>query len=288
MTRPRLTLAALLTAVLTTGMAPGARCAAPGSPGTTGPYHIPRGFTADVVTIECDDGYKLAADWLRRGRMTRKMPGIIFLHEGGRDRHAWYPMTIMTAGRGMAVLAVDLRGHGENPSAAGNAPVKAADLSASDYQAMLDDVRNAVSYLAIRSEVDGGRLAIVGSGLGANLALMAAGASWAEAVTCVIAVSPTLDDHGLAPLEAVKKIGKSKTVYLAAAQDDPPALAACDAFAPLLKHVKEYFRPETGGHGLALFGKGLFRKIPEWLHESVLAPSLAAQGVLPSGAPARK
>ena len=104
----------------------------------------------------------------------------------------------------------------------------------------------------------------------------------------MIAVSPTLDDHGLAPLAAVKRIPKSRVVYLAAAKDDAPSVTACDTFAPLIKNLKGYHRAETGGHGLSLFGAGLVREIPEWLHVSVLTPSLAAQGLLPGGAPARK
>lgn len=271
----RAALVPLLCACAATGLAGVAKCAAPGA---TGPYHIPRGFSADIVTVECDDGYKLAADWIRRGRMTRKMPGVIYLHQAGRDRHSWYPLTIQTAGRGMAVLALDLRGHGENPAAAGNPSTKAAGLGPDDYKKMVADVRNAVSYLAIRNEVDGGRIALVGSGLGANLALLTAGESWAEAVTCVIAVSPTLDDHGLAPLEAVKRIPKSRAVYLAAARDDAASWTACETLVPQIKTLKEFFQVETGGAGVALFGKGLFQKIPAWLYDAVLQPSLAAQG----------
>lgn len=251
-----------------------ARCAAPMAPGG---FHIPRGFNADVVTIECDDGYKLAGDSIRRGRMNRKMPGVVFLHQEDKNRKSWYPLTIQSAGRGMAVLALDLRGAGENPSAHGNPATKLADLSSTEYRTMVQDVRNAVSHLAIRNEVDGGRIALVGTGLGANLALLAAGESWAEAVTCVVAISPTLDHHGLAPLEAVKRIPKSKAVYLAAARDDAAGWTACEAFAPVCKGLKEHFRAETGGHGVALFGQGLFQKIPGWLHESVIKPSLAAQ-----------
>ena len=285
MIRARALLVPLLWAAAASGMAPGAKCATRGAP--MGPYHIPRGFSSDIVTVECDDGYKLAGDWLRRARMPRKMPGVIFLHEAGKDRHAWYPITLQSAGRGMAVLALDLRGSGENPTATGNPTTKMADLTPEDYARMLGDVRNAVAYLAIRNEIDGSHLALVGSGVGANLALMAAGESWAAAVTCAIALSPSLDDHGLKPLEAVKRIPKSCAVYLAAAKDDPEGWAALDAFAPLLKNHPEEFRVDAGGRGTALFGRGLFQKLPGWLHQSVLLPSLAAQGIVPGAAPAQ-
>lgn len=240
----------------------------PGLQGT-GPWRVPQGINTEVVTIECTDGYVLSADSLRRARLRGKVPGVIFLHDRNEERHQWYPLTIQSAGRGFSVLAPDLRGHGENPDHIGNPPLKAADLTASDYQTMLDDVRNAVSSLAIKNDVEGGRIALLGFGLGANLALMVAGESWAEAVRCVVAVSPRMDDRGLQPDAAIRRIPSSKSVYLAAAQDDPEAFAACEAWFPLLRGKKEFHRAETGGRGKPMLGTGLFQKIPGWLFQAL-------------------
>lgn len=252
----------------------------------TGPYHVPRGFQHDVVSIECSDGYHLAADFIRRQKQMRKLPGVIFLHEAGRDRHSWYPMTIQSAGRGMAVLAIDLRGHGENPGQMGNATTSASDLKDADWKQMLDDVRNALSFLAIKPELDGGHVAIVGSGLGANLALLAAAQSWAESVQCVIAISPETDDRGLAVLPAAPLLARGKRVFLAAAQDDPPSHQLCEALLKGLKSKKELFLAPEGGHGVRLFGHGLFQKIPGWLFDAVIKPSQDDQP-LPGAAPRR-
>jgi len=238
-----------------------------------GPYHIPRAFTGEIVSIECSDGYHLAADFIRRQRQPRKLPGVIYLHEGARDRHSWYPLTIQSAGRGMAVLAIDLRGFGENPDQVGNAHVSATGLSDADWLKMLDDVRNAISFLAIKPDIDAGHLAIVGSGIGANLALLAGAQSWAESVRCVIAISPETADHGLAVLPAVGAIARGKFVYLAAAKDDPDSDQLCAAVMAKLKSKKEFLNPPQGGHGVKLFGQGLFQKIPLWLYGAVIKPS---------------
>ena len=293
--RPRPAVLALLGLLLVPAAraaapAPAGRRIPPGAPGPVqapGGYFIPRGFSAEIVTIACDDEYRLAADYLKRARVNHRMPGVIFLHDEARDRHAFYPLTIQTAGRGCAVLAPDLRWFGENPSQKGNPPVTAARLSASEWAAMLGDVRNAVSFLAIKNEVDGGRVALVGVGVGANLALMAAGEPWAAAVQCVIAVSPVLDAHGLAPLAAVGRIPKSKAVYLAARREDAASRAACDAFLPLLRGPHEFFESESGQTGPAMLGQGLFQKIPQWLHDAIVKPSLAEQGTRGGGSPPR-
>lgn len=231
----------------------------------TGPWRVPLGITSEVVTIECTDGYVLSADSLRRARLRGRVPGVVFLHDRGEERHQWYPLTIQTAGRGFFGLAPDLRGHGENPDHIGNPALKVADLTATDYALMPDDVRNVIGSLAVKNDVEGGRIALLGFGTGANLALMIAGESWAEAIRCVIAVSPRADDHGLRPEAAIRRIPASKAVYLAAAKDDPESYAACEAWLPLLRGPKDFHGAETGGRGKALLATGLFQKVPGWL-----------------------
>jgi dienelactone hydrolase len=200
------------------------------------------------------------------------MPGVILLHELGADRHQWYPLTVMMAGRGMAVLAIDLRGHGENPDAKGNPPVRADALAPDDFSKMLSDVRNAVSYLAMKGEIDGGRIGIAGLSLGANLALLAASQSWAAAVQCVIAVSPGLDYDGIKTEDAAKNIPAGKHVYLAAARDDAYSFESATTLHALLAGPKEFMQIESGGHGAKLFSRGLVPQIPMWLATTLVTP----------------
>ncbi len=273
---------------------PVSACAAPPAPPAGGPpggppggrWRVPMGINSEIVTIECTDGYVLSADSMRRARARGRMPGVIFLHDRLQDRHQWYPLTFQSAGRGFAVIAPDLRGHGENPDYVGNPSLKAADLTASDYQTMRDDVRNAISSLAIKTDVEGGRIALLGFGLGANLALLVAGEPWAEAVRCVIAVAPRLDDHGLRPDEAIARIPASKAVYLAAAADDPDAIAACEAWMPRLKGTKEFHRAAAGGRTKAILGSGLLQTIPGWLFKA-LEPEPQQPGRTPARPRAR-
>ncbi len=272
---PLLALTLLAASAFAAPAAPPPGATPPGGP-PGGRWRVPMGIAADVVTVECTDGYVLSADSLRRQRVRGKTPGVIFLHDRLDERHQWYPLTIQSAGRGFSVLAPDLRGHGENPDHVGNPSLKAADLTASDYLTMLDDVRNMVSSLAIRNDVEGGKIALLGFGLGANLALMVAGEPWAEAVRCVVAVAPRPDDHGLRPEAALRKIPASKAVYLAAAKDDPESFAACEAWLPLLRGTKEFHRAESGGRTKIVLGSGLFMKIPAWLF-SALEPESQQQ-----------
>lgn len=235
------------------------------SSASRGELFIPAAFAKQIVTIECDDGYRLAGDYLRRGQSRGKLPGILFIHGLGENRRAWYPLSIHLAGRGYAILTVDLRGHGENPGQMGN-PAKTQDeLSPEDFLMMSRDIRNCIGHLAIKKEIDGGRICVIGSGLGANLALIAASESWADAVRCVIAVSPGLDYHGLKTAAAAGRIPANKSVYLAAGREDQYSFESASQIYAALSCAKDFDKIEGEGHGIELFRSRIFPKIPEWI-----------------------
>jgi dienelactone hydrolase len=258
-------------------------------------YYIPNVFIGETETIAASDGYKLAADYVRRKNIARlNLPGILYLHEEGKTRRSWYPLTVQLAGRNYASLAVDLRGCGENPGI--NADNKASfdSLPEADIRKMLEDVRNAVSYLAMRPGVDGESIAIIGAGLGANLALAAAAEPWAKNVKVVVALSPTLDNHGYRTEEAVRKAGKSVMICLAASQGDATSYQASSALYRLAKGPKEFFEGEGSMSGTGLFGTKsavpaaagetaplLFALIPKWVYEGLI-------GKYPAPAPQRR
>jgi pimeloyl-ACP methyl ester carboxylesterase len=235
-------------------------------------YRIPRGIAHDIVTIECDDGYKLAADYLKRLRFNARMAGVIFIHSEEAERHEFYPLTFMNAGRGFATLAPDLRGHGENPETKGNPPKTVRDLEPADWAMMLSDLHNVISHMAMKNEVDGGRLALVGSRLGANLAIRTAAEPWAASIMCVIAVSPGLDIHGVKTVDAAARIPAGCRVYLAAGMEDTESSTAANALYAAMKCPKELFMAEGNGRGAMLFGKGLLGKIQQWLTASLIEP----------------
>lgn len=237
-------------------------------------YPVPRGLTHESVTIECGDGYRMGASYLKRTRLSGKIPGVIFLHDAGKERHEFFPLTIHTAARNCGVLALDLRGHGEDPGLEGNPPTTASKLTDADWAKMLEDVRNAVSYLAIKNEVEGGRIALIGSGLGANLALVAASQSWAASIVCVIAFSPTADNRGYRPVEAAGKIGSDTAVFLVAPKGNQAAHDAATAILAAVHGRKELFESEPSAGGSVLAG-GVYGKVPGWLFGTLAPPSAA-------------
>jgi pimeloyl-ACP methyl ester carboxylesterase len=103
------------------------------------------------------------------------VPAALLVHGFGQDRKIWERLIhehLLPAG--FAALSLDLRGHGQSLERAG-ARIEAAQAWVSDPQQFPLDIAAAVGWLKAHDNVDKNRIAIVGSGLGADLAFLASG-----------------------------------------------------------------------------------------------------------------
>jgi pimeloyl-ACP methyl ester carboxylesterase len=170
------------------------------------------------------------------------LPAAILLHMLGKDRNSWggFPETL--AQKGFAVLAIDLRGHGESVVQNGK-PISYQSFSSEDFNKMPLDVKAAKRLLSESGSsnstikngptVDPNRIAIVGASIGANVAVNYAASD--STVSGVVLLSPGLDYRGVRTSEAVKLV-KSPILIIAAkgdsiAGDGPQRLCAeirCD------------------------------------------------------------
>jgi alpha-beta hydrolase superfamily lysophospholipase len=105
---------------------------------------------------------------------TNPAPGVILVHDYGKNRDEWSSFIPGLRSAGFAVLSFDLRGHGESTrrlTAEGPKVLDYQNFNAHDFQDMLLDLEAAYDWLVAQSGVDKSRVALVGAGLGANLAL---------------------------------------------------------------------------------------------------------------------
>ena len=119
--------------------------------------------------LHTSDGYLVAAWYWSPAEGSA--PGVILLHMRGKDKSSWGDMPQKLVDEGFAVIAIDLRGHGETLDPQGRR-MKLEQLKNADYLAMLNDV--AAAHLAFDDDkrVDGDRVGIIGASIGANLAIM--------------------------------------------------------------------------------------------------------------------
>ena len=120
---------------------------------------------------------------------------VILLHSLGSNRDNWLvsPLTVELLEEGYAVLRIDFRGHGQSEDPGGRSCERSTDnltctLTIQDLENMPLDVKGALAWLSAQSEVDTGKIALIGEDLGANIAYISAG-SFSQIKTTV-SISP--------------------------------------------------------------------------------------------------
>ncbi len=191
--------------------------------------------TPQIVTIEAMDKV-VATGTFYPGQGTAPWPGVILLHMAGGDRQVWESTGLVQrlVESGYAVLAVDIRGHGDS----------GGDDSWDKAEA---DTRRWWNYFSQRPDIDSTRTALVGGSIGANLAIFT-GAQKPE-VRTVVLLSAGLNYNSAAIDEAVVTYG-SRPLFLVASEDDLfPAAEDAQIMASLATGEVELLIYEDAGHG---------------------------------------
>ena len=128
-----------------------------------------------------------------------ELPVVILVHDLARNRFDWLFSGIFESflERGYLPLAIDLRGHGDTllPDDGRESPF----LTLEDLDDFHLDVRAALTWLRNEPSVDISRVAVVGAGVGGNVAYVSIGA-FPDDLRAGVAVSPGLWDTLLQPL----------------------------------------------------------------------------------------
>jgi pimeloyl-ACP methyl ester carboxylesterase len=119
------------------------------------------------------------------------IPSILLLHGYGEDRSVWNPLKAELLSRGWAVMALDLRGHGESTMKNGN-PLHADPAWRTDAHEVPLDLNPALDWLKAQPRLNSRKIVVIGYDVGADLALIASG-KFPE-VRTVIALNPKLDE----------------------------------------------------------------------------------------------
>jgi dienelactone hydrolase len=129
-----------------------------------GPPHthvaLPGGIPATLYLPETGAGPDVFREKPPR---PERPPGIVLMHGFSSDRLGLSTLARRLAGAGFAVLAFDVRGHGENrnPFARSRAMAKSFEL----------EMTAAVDFMRASPLVDGTRLAVIGHSMGASASL---------------------------------------------------------------------------------------------------------------------
>jgi pimeloyl-ACP methyl ester carboxylesterase len=167
---------------------------------------LAQGGEGQAVQVEAEDGLSLVGDYYAPSGEVPEMgaAGVLLLHMLGSNRASWADLIPPLQEAGYAVLAVDMRGHGQT-----GGPI--------DWPLAETDVQTWLDWLRAQEGVDPARVSLVGASIGSNLALR--GMANDPDVLTAVALSPGLDYQDVTTQDAIEAID-DRPVMLVAGQGD--------------------------------------------------------------------
>jgi alpha-beta hydrolase superfamily lysophospholipase len=167
------------------------------------------------------------------------------------DRSSWEDFAIQLMDAGYAVLAVDMRGHGDTGGEV-------------DWDLAENDLQMVWSYLGAIPDIENDRMGLLGASIGANMALVIA-ADNSDAKTVVL-LSPGLNYAGVEIREPLLTYGE-RPLLIAASHEDTYAADSSQKLEEIALGENKLVLYQGAGHGIHMFERepGLSDLIIDWL-----------------------
>jgi len=213
------------------------------------------------VTFKTRDDVTIVGDW----QPVPSLRGaIILVHMMPETRKSWGNMQRALTKRGIASLAIDLRGHGESLEGSEGEILDYKRFTDEEHESYALDALAALDWLRGRDlTVD--RVFIAGASIGANVALQLLAEE--PRMPGAILFSAGRNYHGLQALVDAQDLLPHQALMLVAAQDDAQPFEDTKALYEEAPVEDKTFLPyKIAGHGTAILNadSGLGDKIAEW------------------------
>ncbi len=197
---------------------------------------------AKSVSFPASDGVSIQADWFASTRTNART--VVLVHMLGRDRHSWGVLPDKLRVKDFAVLALDLRGHGQSVAGTVGA-LNFADFSDNDWSKVRLDLQAALSFLADQ-KISPAQVSLLGASIGANAALIAAADT--PALRSVVLLSPAENYHGLMSYPAASNY-KGRRALIIASSEDTPSYPDSQKIAERIGSPANFVGQNKLGHG---------------------------------------
>ncbi|MBI5931976.1 MAG: alpha/beta fold hydrolase [Chloroflexi bacterium] len=170
---------------------------------------------AQKIELEASDGLVLVGDFYRPAS-EEPVPAVILFHMRQGRRQDWEKLLpVLVDDYGIAVLNVDMRGHGETGSTA-------------DWEKAETDVQTWIDWLRAQEGINPDAISLIGASIGSNLAIR----GWANdpAIRTAVALSPGLDYFGVTTADAVEANADRPLMLVASRSDRPSGGDVVDLF----------------------------------------------------------
>ncbi len=243
------------------GSGPGeAPAAAPQSPAAPDPALWPWGEPFEITTR---DGVILRGMYKPR-RPNRAITALFLADDKKTYVESFRLLAARLAGLGYGVAAYDTRGVGMSRTKTGGGAYNIMDhfTDPNAYKAMVKDTQDVMAWLKARNS---GPIVLIGSSVGANVALLAA-AEQPTDTHAVVALSPGANYHYLEPMQAAANLGGRPIFALASGKDS----YSFSFISQLNKNLPncETFSVGGAGHGHEILDFQNITKIVEWIEKN--------------------
>lgn len=214
-----------------------------------------------------DDGVHIAADWTTA---PTTVGAAILVHMHPSTKESWASFQQQLARRGIASLAIDLRGHGDSRETEDGRMLDYRSFSDEENRLSIQDLTAAYEWIRGRG-IDQGRIAVVGASIGANLALRLLAEE--PTMPCALLLSPGISYHGVDVMDITDYIVPEQSVYIvASSEDDDESVDASEQIMDALEiDTKIFKRLKHAGHGSAMIESDavLMGQLADWLRDRI-------------------
>jgi len=217
-------------------------------------------MSPEPILLKTSDGVPLAGAFYAADQLRGQ---ALLLHMMPAAKESWSAFASALAERGIASLAIDLRGHG----ASEGGPEGYRAFSDAEHQAKRLDVEAGLAWLRTNATVP---LRVAGASIGANLAIRAA-AEHEDVVAC-LALSPGLVYKGVTTDDAIAGLREGQRLFMAASVEDAYASESVDVLEKTATPARvETRRLDGAGHGTTMLESepGFFAQAVAWLSSDV-------------------
>jgi len=221
-------------------------------------------FLASGLSSCARDTYLTASDGVRIAYQYHEIKPergvVLLLHGLGSDSDEWYTLNKFLNKRRWSSLAIDFRGHGLSTQRE-KEELDWRRFSPEGRKTMVRDIDAASDFLG-----PGRNVWLIGSSLGANLALNYAAAR--PEIRGLVLLSPGLNFGGIETRPAMKRLD-ARPVLLAASKDEAGAVQVCETLRAIARGPKKNLVYEKAGHGAAMLEaeENLKEEILQWLSQ---------------------
>lgn len=237
----------------------------------------------EAVRFETEDGLELhATHWRHAERAAEASPMVIALPAYGHARISYLPLVLPLSRRGISMLAVDTRGHGD--SSVQNGEHLSAKVVARDPEFFADlyrDVASALRHVTEDVEAPPGRTILVGANVGAS-AVLDHVARDPEGVAGLVLLSPGAEFLGLDALEDAAALPEDLPVLVVESEVDRANGKSAVAKALGARATVVLAEPDPpvddpeAAHGTRLLrtAPGVADQVADWIASVAFAPVL--------------